>query len=392
MNFTYYAPTKVVFGKDAEAKVGKLVKKENATKVLIHYGGGSVIKSGLLDRVKKSLEEEGISYVELGGVKPNPRLDLIYEGIELAKENNVDFILAVGGGSVIDSAKGIGWALASPEIEDVWDLYLRKVTTNKCTPVGVVLTIAAAGSEMSPGSVVTKEDEQLKRSYGDESARPKFAIMNPELTYTLPSYQVSCGIVDIMIHTMERYFTPVPNMAITNEIAEGLLKQMMIFGKKSIDNPNDYEARAEIMWMGSLSHNGLTGCGGNGDWGTHGLEHELSGVYDVAHGAGLAAVWGSWARYVCKEKIEVFVNFATKVFGIDYTGSDEETAELGIKAMEEFFRSINMPTSIKELGINISDEDAIMLGEKCSNNGNRTLGTFKILRTEDMIAIYKMAK
>lgn len=274
-NFAYYTPTKVVFGKDEEKNVGKLAKDFGAKKVLIHYGGGSAVRSGLIDRIKTSLSEENIAFVELGGVKPNPRLSLIYEGIKLAKENGVDFILAVGGGSVIDSAKGIGYGVANPDIEDVWDLYIGKKKTQKCAPIGVVLTIAAAGSEMSSGSVVTKEDEQLKRSYGCDNARPKFAIMNPELTYTLPKYQIACGVVDIMMHTMERYFSPVGNLELTDKIAEGLLKTMIKYGKLSLENPTNYEARAEIMWASSLAHNGLTGCGGIGDWSTHQLEHDL---------------------------------------------------------------------------------------------------------------------
>ena len=270
-NFAYYTPTKVVFGKDEEKNVGKLAKEFGAKKVLIHYGGGSAIRSGLIDKIKTSLTEENISFIELGGVKPNPRLSLIYEGIKLAKENGVDFILAVGGGSVIDSAKGIGYGVANPDIEDVWDLYIGKKKTQKCAPIGVVLTIAAAGSEMSSGSVVTKEDEQLKRSYGCDNARPKFAIMNPELTYTLPKYQIACGVVDIMMHTMERYFSPVGNLELTDKIAEGLLRTMIKYGKLSLENPYNYEARAEIMWASSLAHNGLTGCGGIGDWSTHQL-------------------------------------------------------------------------------------------------------------------------
>lgn len=391
-NFTYYTPTKVVFGKDEEKNVGKLAKDFGAKKVLIHYGGGSAVRSGLIDRIKTSLTEENIAFVELGGVKPNPRLSLIYEGIKLAKENGVDFILAVGGGSVIDSAKGIGYGVANPDIEDVWDLYIGKKKTQKCAPIGVVLTIAAAGSEMSGGSVVTKEDEQLKRSYGCDNARPKFAIMNPELTYTLPKYQIACGVVDIMMHTMERYFSPVGNLELTDKIAEGLLKTMIKYGKLSLENPNNYEARAEIMWASSLAHNGLTGCGGIGDWSTHQLEHDLGGVYDIAHGAGLAAVWGSWARYVYKENPRRFAQFAENVFGIEEVGTDEEIAIKGIEAMENFYKEIEMPISISETGINLSDEDVEMLAEKCSNNGTRYIGSFKKLFKEDMAKIYSMAK
>ena len=391
-NFAYYTPTKVVFGKDEEKNVGKLAKDFGAKKVLIHYGGGSAVRSGLIDRIKTSLSEENIAFVELGGVKPNPRLSLIYEGIKLAKENGVDFILAVGGGSVIDSAKGIGYGIANPEIEDVWDLYIGKAKTKKCAPVGVVLTIAAAGSEMSGGSVVTKEDEQLKRSYNTDNARPKFAILNPELTYTLPKYQIACGIVDIMMHTMERYFSPVGNLEITDRVAEGLLKTMIKYGKLSLENPENYEARAEIMWAGSLAHNGLTGCGGIGDWATHQLEHDLGGVYDIAHGAGLAAVWGSWARYVYKENPERFAKFAENVFGIEKVGTVEEIAIKGIEAMENFYKEIEMPISISETGINLSDDDVLMLAEKCSNNGTRFIGAFKKLYKEDMAKIYSMAR
>ena len=391
-NFAYYTPTKVVFGKDEEKNVGKLAKDFGAKKVLIHYGGGSAVRSGLIDKIKTSLTEESISFVELGGVKPNPRLSLIYEGIKLAKENSVDFILAVGGGSVIDSAKGIGYGIANPDIEDVWDLYIGKKKTQKCAPIGVVLTIAAAGSEMSGGSVVTKEDEQLKRSYGCDNARPKFAVMNPELTYTLPKYQIACGVVDIMMHTMERYFSPVGNLELTDKIAEGLLRTMIKYGKLSLENPHNYEARAEIMWASSLAHNGLTGCGGIGDWSTHQLEHDLGGVYDIAHGAGLSAVWGSWARYVYKENPKRFVQFAENVFGIEKIGTDEEISIKGIEAMENFYKDIEMPISISETGINLSDKDVEILAEKCSNNGTRYIGSFKKLFKEDMAKIYSMAR
>lgn len=389
-NFIYYTPTKVIFGKNTEEKVGKEVKKCNAKKVLIHYGGGSAVKSGLLDRVKKSLEAEGIEYLELGGVKPNPRLSLVYQGIKLAIENDVDFVLAVGGGSVIDSAKAICYGAKNQEI-DVWDLYLGKKKIKECLPVGVVLTIAAAGSEMSKGSVITNEENSLKRSYGIDASRPKFSILNPELTYTLPEYQTSSGLVDIMMHTMERYFSPVPSMEITDEIAEAVLRNMLSNIYKVIKNPKDYEARAEIMWSGSLSHNDLTGCGGIGDWATHQLEHDLGGIYDVAHGAGLAAVWGSWARYVCNENPKRFARLATKVFGIENIG-DEETAIKGIEAMEEFYRSIKMPTSIKELGLNLSDEEIEILADKCSNNKTRTIGAFKKLDREDIKKIYISAR
>lgn len=393
MNFNYYTPTKVIFGKNEENNVGKFVSDFGGKKVLIHYGGGSAVRSGLIDKVKKSLEESGIEYVELGGVKPNPRLSLIYEGIKLSKENGVDFILAVGGGSVIDSAKGIGYGISNPEIKDVWDLYLGKEKANTCAPIGVVLTIAAAGSEMSGGSVVTNEDGQVKRSYNTDYSRPKFAIMNPEITYTLPEYQISSGSVDIMMHILERYFTPEPNLEVTDEISEGILRTMIKNSRLSLENPKNYDARAEIMWCGSLAHNGLTGCGGIGDWASHQLEHELSGVYDVAHGAGLAAVWGSWARYVYKENPNKFARLGEKVFEIEKIENVDNMAIKTIEAMENFFRSIKMPISIKELlDREITNEEVLILAEKCSNNGQRTIGSFKKLDKEDMKNIYLMAR
>lgn len=391
-NFIYYTPTKVVFGKDEEKNVGKLIKEFGGKRVLIHYGGGSAIRSGLIDKVKKSLSEENLFFVELGGVKPNPRLSLVYEGIKLSRENKIDFILAVGGGSVIDSAKGIGYGIANDDIEDVWDLYIGKARTKKCAPIGVILTIAAAGSEMSGSSVVTKEDEQLKRSYNSDNSRPRFAILNPELTYTLPKYQIACGVVDIMMHTMERYFSPVGNLEITDKISEGLLKTMIKYGEISMKEPENYEARSEIMWASSLAHNGLTGCGGKGDWATHQLEHDLGGVYDVAHGAGLSAVWGSWARYVYEENPKRFSEFAKNIFGIEDNGSEEEIALRGIEAMEEFYKKLDMPIRISEAGIILSDEDIVNLANKCSNNKSRTIGSFKKLSYEDIEKIYTMAR
>lgn len=391
-NFIYYTPTKVVFGKDQEKNVGKLIKEFGGKRVLIHYGGGSAVRSGLIDKVKKILSEEELFFVELGGVKPNPRLSLVYEGIRLAKENKIDFILAVGGGSVIDSAKGIGYGIVNENIEDVWDLYIGKIKTQKCAPIGVILTIAAAGSEMSGSSVVTKEDEQLKRSYNSDNSRPKFAILNPELTYTLPKYQIACGIVDIMMHTMERYFSPVGNLEMTDKISEGLLKTMIKYGKISMKDPKNYEARSEIMWASSLAHNGLTGCGGKGDWATHQLEHDLGGVYDVAHGAGLSAVWGSWARYVYKENPKRFSEFAKNIFGIVENGNDEEIALRGIEAMEKFYKELDMPIKISEAGIILSDEEIEKLANKCSNNRSRTIGNFKKLSYDDIQKIYAMAR
>ncbi len=315
-NFQYYAPTKVVFGKGTENKAGQLVKEQNCRKVLIHYGSGSVKRSGLLDRIFASLDEEGISYISLGGVVPNPRLSLVYEGIDLCRREGVDFILAVGGGSVIDSAKAIGYGVENEG--DVWDFYERKRQACGCLPIGVVLTIAAAGSEMSDSSVITNENGWLKRGYNSSYCRPKFAVMNPELTMTLPKYQTASGCVDIMMHTMERYFNHCDNMELTDGISEHLLRTVMKNAKILMDEPQCYKARAEVMWAGSLSHNGLMACGNDGgDWACHQLEHELGGMFDVAHGAGLAAVWGSWARYVCDALPDRFEQFAVNVMGVE---------------------------------------------------------------------------
>ncbi|MCI9532730.1 MAG: iron-containing alcohol dehydrogenase [Lachnospiraceae bacterium] len=389
-NFNYYAPTKVIFGKGTEAEAGKLVKAFRGTKALIHYGSGSVVRSGLLERVKASLDAEGIPYAELGGVVPNPRLSLVYEGIGLAKKEGVDFILAIGGGSVIDSAKAIGYGVANEG--DVWDYYGRERQAEACLPVGVVLTIAAAGSEMSNSSVITKEEGGLKRGYRNDICRPKFAILDPELTLTLPDYQTACGCTDILMHTMERYFTNGGNMELTDQLAEGLMRTMMEKARVLKENPQDYAARAEVMWAGSLSHNGLTGCGNGGDdFATHGLEHEMGGLYDVAHGAGLAAIWGSWARYVYQDCLPRFYRFAVNVMGVP-AGKDEAAVALeGIEAMEEFYRSIQMPTSFAELGITPTEEELADMAHKCSVAAGGKKGSAKVLYEADMLAIYRMA-
>ncbi|MGN1014003.1 MAG: iron-containing alcohol dehydrogenase [Butyricicoccus sp.] len=391
MNFTYYTPTKGVFGRKTEEQVGKLVKEQNCKKVLLHYGSQSAKRSGLLDRMKAALEEEQIAYVELGGVVPNPHLSLVYQGIDLCRQEGVDFILAVGGGSVIDSAKAIGYGAA--EDKDVWELYDRKRQATACLPIGVVLTIAATGSEMSNSSVITKEEGGIKRGYSSNLSRPRFAVMNPELTMTLPDYQTACGCTDILMHTMERYFAHSETMQITDGIAETLLWTVMSNALILKDDPQNYDARAEIMWAGSLSHNGLTGCGSDGgDWSCHKLEHELGGMFDVAHGAGLAAVWGSWARYVYAEHPKRFVSFARRVMGITADGDDETIIHKGIEAMEQFFRSIGMPTSIADMGITVTDEQIQELAEKCSIACGGAQGKIRVLHTEDMAAIYTMAR
>ncbi len=389
-NFNYYTPTKVVFGRGTEGETGALVKEQGCSKVLVHYGSGSVKRSGLLDRIYNSLDAAGVSYVSLGGVVPNPRLSLVYEGIELCRREGVDFILAVGGGSVIDSAKAIGYGMANEG--DVWDFYEGKRMPTGCLPVGVVLTISAAGSEMSNSSVITKEEGWLKRSCNTDYGRAKFAVMNPEITMTLPKYQTASGCVDIMMHTMERYFNQSDNMELTDGISEHLIRTVMKNAKILMNEPDNYDARAEVMWAGSLSHNGLTGCGTDGgDWASHQLEHELGGMFDVAHGAGLAAVWGSWARYVLDARPERFARFAVNVMGVEPGADDTETALKGIGAMEEFYRSVEMPVCVKDMGIEMTEEQMQELAEKCSFFGQRTIGCVKKLDRDDIYQIYKNA-
>lgn len=391
LNFTYYTPTKVVFGKDTVSKVGELTKAAKATKVLLHYGSERVKKTGLLGEIEKQLDAEGIGYVELGGVVPNPRLSKVYEGIDLCRKEGVDFLLAVGGGSVIDSIKAIGYALADEEHGDVWDFYNYDRTPKACMPIGVVLTIAATGSEMSNSSVITKEEGGVKRGCNTDYARPVWAVMDPTLTMTLPEYQTSCGATDICMHTLERYFSLPGSMEITDSIAEALLRTVMKQAKILMKEPDNYEARAEIMWAGSLSHNGLTGCGSDGgDWACHRLEHELGGLYDVAHGAGLAAIWGTWARYVYDAKPERFAQLATNVLGVTPKETVEATALAGIEAMEQFFRDIKMPVNLRELGVNPTDEEYKLLAEKCFKTTG-PLGSMKKLMTEDMEKIYRAA-
>lgn len=388
--FGYYAPTKVVFGKKAELQVAALIKEQGCKKVLLHYGSGSAKRSGLLDTIENCLKEGGIDYVELGGVVPNPRLGKVYEGIELCKKEGVDFILAVGGGSTIDSAKAIAYGLANEG--DVWDLYRHVKHATACLPVASVLTIAAAGSETSDGSVITNEKTGEKRAYDSNLSRPKFAIMNPELTMTLPDYQTQSGCTDILMHTMERWFSGAKCMEVTDLVAAGILKNVMKFARVLKEDPKNYDARAEVMWSGSISHNGLTGFGNDGgDWTCHNMEHEVGGMFDVAHGAGLAAVWGSWARYVMHDGMDRFVKYATMVMGVEPGATDEETALRGIEAMEDFYRSIGMPTNLKELGVAPTDEQLHIMAAGCAAAGGGRQGSVRTLYEEDLYKIYVMA-
>lgn len=387
-NFEFYSPTKVLFGKNAEDEVGRQARAFGAASALIVYGGGSAQRSGLLGKVEAALAAEGIAFQKLGGVVPNPRLDKVYEGIRMGKEHNVNFLLAVGGGSAIDTAKAIAYGLAEPD-QDVWELFEHTRTAQKCLPVAAVLTIAAAGSETSKGCVITNQRTGEKRAYDDNLARPKFAVMNPEFTKTLPDYQTESGCVDIMMHTMERYFTNGGSMEITDALAEGLLRTVMKNAVKLHQEPGDYDARAEIMWAGSLAHNDLTGCGNDGgDFMSHKLEHELGGMFDVTHGAGLAAVWPSWARYVYKECLPRFVRYARNVMGISIKGTDEEIAESGIRAMEDFYRSIGMPVNLDELGVHPTDEQVEETTERCAAASGSHTGFAKKLSREDIVRIY----
>ena len=387
-NFTFYSPTFFAFGKGTECEAGKYVKEFGGTKVLLHYGGGSVVRSGLLDRVKKSLDEAGIPYVELGGVKPNPRSGLVYEGIDLCRKEGVDFILAVGGGSVIDSGKAI--AAGTIYDGDFWDFYQGK-RVEKALPVGTVLTIAAAGSEGSPDSVITKEEGMFKRGAGGNALRPKFSILNPELTQTLPAFQTAAGATDIMAHLYERYLTNTKEVEVTDRLIEALLLTMKHEAPRVIADPNNYEARANIMWAGMMAHNNSCGVGRSQDWNSHGIEHELSALYDCAHGAGLAVTMPAVFRYVMKHDVMRFAQVAVRVWGcqMDFA-NPEATALAGIDAFQAFLKSIGMPTNFAELGA--KEEDIPKLVDVlCHGDGrNGSISGFVTLNEEDCEKIYRM--
>ena len=389
---SYYAPTRVTLGRNAEENVALELKKENAKKVLIHYGSGRVEKNGLLARITTLLDKEGIGYTLLGGVVPNPRLSLVRKGIEKAKEEGVDFILAVGGGSVIDSSKAIAYGLKYNG--DVWDFYSKKAVPQGSFPVGCILTMAAAGSEMSDSSVITNDEEDnLKRGCNSDWCRLKFALLNPEFTYTLPSFQTGCAVVDIQMHTLERFFVK-ETLPLTDALSLALLRTVRDAGYKALSNPSDYDARATLMWASSLSHNGLmaTGNSSRGDWATHQIEHELSGKYDIAHGAGLSAVWPSWARYTLSAAPGRFAALGYSLYGIEPTGDAVRDGEKTIEEAEKFYRSINMPIRLSELNIFPSDDDIEELAEKCSFHSTRTIGDIMKLTKADIAEIYRMAR
>ena len=361
-SFVQYAPTEVVFGKGVEGWVGAMAKKYQASKVLVVYGGKSVKESGLLDTIYKSLEAEGVTYTELGGVQPNPRMSLVRVGVEKALAVGAELILAVGGGSAIDTAKAVAIGAASPDI-DVRRFWDGEETVTRALPVGVVLTIAAAGSEMSDSVVLTNDEIGKKSGVNSNLIRPRFALMNPELTRTLPKYQLTCGIVDIFMHTIERYFTPVKGNELTDEIAEGLLRTLIRNGRKAYEDPQDYDALSEIMWCGSLSHNDLTGLGRPKDFACHKLGHEIGGMFDEAHGATLSAVWGSWARYVYRLDVDRFAHYGERVWNIK-NENKEEAAIAAIEATERFFLDLHMPVAIGQLGIGVQPDEVLKKDRK----------------------------
>ena len=389
-NFTYWSPTEVVFGKDTENQTAAYVKKYGGSRVFIVYGGGSVVRSGLMGRVTAALDAAGIAHAEFGGVQPNPSLEKAKEGVAEAIKFGADFILGLGGGSAIDTAKGIAHGAANPDV-DIWKYWTEELTVEKSLPVGVILTISAAGSETSSSSVLTNKATGSKRGLDTPCNRPKFAIMNPELTFTLPPYQVACGITDIMMHTLDRYFNPLDN-ELTDAIAEALLRTVIAKGAAAMKDTHDYDAMSEIMWAGSLSHNGLTGLGGTGDFAPHQLGHELSGMFDIAHGASLAVMWGHWAKYVCHTKLSRFVRYAENVWHIT-EGGDEEKALAGIQATADYFKSIGMPTCFSEAPeIGLQSEDVLKdLAWRCTFEGTRTIGGFQVLDGADILKIYESA-
>ncbi|MBM7870786.1 alcohol dehydrogenase YqhD (iron-dependent ADH family) [Clostridium pascui] len=385
INFSYQNATKIIFGKNTEDEVGNEAKKYG-NRILLHYGGGSIKKSGLYDRVVKSLKDAGVEIFELGGVKPNPRLSLVRAGIELCHKNNIDLILAVGGGSVIDSAKAIG--IGACYDGDVWDFYTGKASVKSTISVGVILTIPAAGSESSTGSVITNEDGWYKRAVGSNLMRPVFAIMNPELTYTLPIYQTAAGAADMMAHIFERYFTNETHVDLTDRLSEGTLRTIIKNVPIVLHDPESYEARAEIMWAGTIAHNGILGTGRVEDWGTHDMEHEISGIYDVTHGAGLSILFPAWMKYVYKQDVNRFAQFANRVWDVEIDINNlEATALEGIERTKAYFKKIGMPVSLTEA--NVPSDRFEEMASKGTENG--PLGNFVKLHKEDIVNIFNLA-
>ena len=391
LNFDFYAPARIVFGRDTQHQIGKLLKP-HAKKVLLHYGGGSIKKTGLYDQVTASLKEAGVSFVELGGVKPNPRLSLVHEGIALCRKEKVDLILAVGGGSAIDSAKAI--AMGVYHEGDVWEIYEKGLAIRKALPVAVILTIPAAGSESSGDTVITNEASQRKYGYGSPHLRPLISIMNPELFFTLPKNQIANGVADMMSHVFERYFTNTTHVDLTDALCEATLNTIMANGPAVIENPENYDAWAEIGFAGTVAHNGLVGMGREEDWGCHNMEHELSAMYDVAHGAGLAVVTPAWMSYVYKDNIDMFVQFAVKVMGVTKGLRDkEEIVKEAINLLRVFYRRMGLPQTLAELGIDESQLET--MAKRCTGiayGQQAPIGGLKKLHWQDVLNIYKLCK
>ena len=387
-NFEFCNPTRIIFGRGTEAEVGKHAAVYSK-KALLHFGGGSIKSSGLYDRVTASLKAAGVEWVELGGVKPNPRLSLVHEGVKLCKEHKLGFILAVGGGSVIDSAKAI--AMGAVIEGDVWDFYLGKGAPTAALPIGTVLTLPAAGSESSTGTVITKEEGWLKRAVNSELIYPRFSILNPELAFTLPKFQVACGAMDISAHLMERYFTNVKNVGFTDRLIEGTLKTIMRRAPLILKNPNDYDAWAEFMWAGAVAHNNLLNTGRVGDWASHDIEHEISGIYDVAHGAGLAVVFPAWMKHVMHQDLDRFVQWAVRVWNVEMdVFNPEAVAREGIARMEAFIHSLGIGTTMASLGI--TDDRIDEMADKCTDGDTRTVGNFVKLGRDDVAKILRLAQ
>lgn len=387
-NFEFRNPTRIIFGKGTENNIGREIKKYT-DRILLCYGGGSIKKSSLYSRVVTSLKENNIEFIELSGIKPNPRLNLVKKGIDLCRQNDINFVMSVGGGSAADTAKAI--AVGVPYNGDVWDFYIGKVKVKEALPIAVILTLPATGTESSNSSVITNEDGLYKKGLNSELIRPTFSIMNPELTYTLPAYQTSCGISDIMAHTMERYFTNVDHVDLTDRLCEATLKTVINNAKILIKHPKNYDARAEIMWSGTIAHNGLLNTGRIGDWGSHKIEHELSAIYDIAHGAGLSIVFPSWMRYVYKHNVNLFVQFAVRVWDVDLSFSSYENIALeGISRLEQFFKKIGLPTKLSDA--NIDDNRFEEMANKCTENNTKTVGQFIKLGKEDIINILTLAR
>lgn len=386
-NFVFCNPTKIIFGRGTEAKVGAEAAKIS-NKVLLHYGSGSIKTSGLYDKIVHSLQQNNVEFVELAGVKPNPRLSLVYEGIRLCREHNIGLILAVGGGSPIDSAKAI--AAGVKYNGDVWDFFTGKATVKDALPVATILTIPAAGSEASTGCVITKEEGMLKRAFNSNHVYPRFSILNPELAFTLPPFQVACGIADIMAHLMERYFTNAYPVELTDRMIEGVLKTVINNAPTLLSEPQNYDAWSEVMWSGTVAHNNLLNTGRPGDWASHDIEHELSAQYDIAHGAGLAMVFPAWMKYVYKHDINRFVQFAVRVWNVEEDHFNrEKTAMAGIAKLEEFWSSLGLAVRLSAAGLDASH--FAEMAAKCTADDTHTVGNFVKLEKKDVINIYNLA-